>query len=125
MKIKNQKIITILLALSLCLIIQINSLSYTYHDIIHINSEFAKVCTLKDGNVLVFSSAINTQEMLISKLNNKGRFVYQNATLNKGYTADAQLSQISDSDNYIFAHHNRHFHHCPHFFQKTLFLFFL
>ena len=67
MKTKSQKNIIILLVLSLCLIFQINALSYTYQDIVQENSEFAKVCTLKDGNVLALSSAINSQQMFVSK----------------------------------------------------------
>ena len=107
MKTKNQKNIIISLVLSLCLIFQINALSYTYHEIIQENAEYVKVCTLKDGKVLALSSAINDQKMFVSKLTDKGRFVYKNATLNIGYTADAQLAQVSNSDTYIFAHHNR------------------
>ena len=107
MKTKSQKNIIIVLVLSLCLIFQINALSYTYQDIVQENSEFAKVCTLKDGNVLALSSAINSQQFFVSKWTNKGRVIFRNSTINVGYTADAQLAQVSNSDTYILAQHNK------------------
>ena len=107
MKTKNQKKIIISILLSLCLIFHINSLSYTTQDIIQENAEFAKVCTLEDGNVLALSSVINSQQMKVSKLDNQGRFIFKNETINMGYTADAQLVQPAKSDNYLLTHHNR------------------
>ena len=56
---------------------------------------------------MVLSSVVNTQQMLLSKYNANGRVVFGNSTLNKGYTADAQLAQIPNTDNVILAHHNR------------------
>gem|GEM_PF-4492299 len=93
--------------LSLCLIFHINSLSYTTQDIIQENAEFAKVCTLEDGNVLALSSVIGSQQMKVSKLDNQGRFIFKDETMNMGYTADAQLVQPANSDNYLLTHHNR------------------
>ena len=43
--------ILLTLFLSVCLIFQINSLSFTSQEIVHTDSEFPKVCTLEDGKV--------------------------------------------------------------------------
>ena len=59
------------LFLSVLLIYQINSLSNTYHEIIHEDSELAKVCTLDDQNVLILSSVRGQQKTKESKLDKK------------------------------------------------------
>ena len=79
--------------LTLLLFCQINSLSYTYHHIIHEDSEYAKVCTLDDQNVLVLSSIRGERKSKESLLDKKGNVVYGNMTLNAGYTGSAQLVQ--------------------------------
>ena len=108
MKAKTQKNITYLLLVCLFLFFEINSLSTTSQEILNENSEFAKVCTLEDGNVLALCSVVgNPQSLRINKLNKEGRVIYKNATMNKGYTADAQLVQPKKSDFYLLAHHNK------------------
>ena len=79
--------------LTLLLFCQINSLSYTYHDIIHEDSEYAKVCTLDDQTVLVLSTIRGEKKSKESLLDKKGNVVYGNMTLNAGYTGSAQLVQ--------------------------------
>ena len=103
---KAQKIIFSIL-LSLCLIFNVNSLAYTSQEVLHLDSEFPKVCTLKDGKVLVLSSILGRQQTLVTKLDECGNVVFQNQNISKGYSADGQLVQTFKSDDYLFAYHNK------------------
>ena len=67
--------------LSLVLIFQINALSYTFQEIVHIDSELAKICTLADKTVLVLSSVRGQQKTKESKLDKDGEVIYGNSTL--------------------------------------------
>ena len=99
------------LFLSILLIYQINSLSFTYHVIIHEDSEFEKVCTLDDQNVLILSSVRGQQKTKESKLDKKGKVIYGNSTLEIGYTGSAQLVQPHAVNgvqpNYLLSYHNK------------------
>ena len=101
------------LSLLLCilLIYQINSLSNLYHEIIHVDSEFAKVCTLDDKNVLVLSSVRGEQKTKESKFDKKGNVVYGNSTLNIGYSGSAELVQPhavnGKQPNFLLSFHNK------------------
>ena len=107
---KHQNI-RLTLLLSLLLIYQINSLSNLYHEIIHVDSEFAKVCTLDDENVLVLSSIRGLQKTKESKLDKKGNVVYGNSTLNFGYSGSAELIQphsVNGSQpEFLLSYHNK------------------
>ena len=93
-------------------IYQVNSLSYTYHEIIHEDSEYAKVCTLDDHNVLVLSSVRGEQKSKESKFDKKGNVVYGNMTLNFGYPGSSQLVQPhavagKPVPDYLMSYHNK------------------
>ena len=96
---------------SLLLISQISSLSYTFHYFVHDDSEYAKVCTLDNKNVLVLSSVLGVQKTKESKLDKTGEVIYGNMTLDVGYTASGQMVQPhavngTQSDP-LFVYHNR------------------
>ena len=97
--------------LSLVLIFQINSLSYTFQEIVHIDSELAKICTLADKTVLVLSSVRGQQKTKESKLDKDGEVIYGNSTLDFGYTGSAQLVQPKAVNNVqpdnVMIYHNK------------------
>ena len=109
MKTMNMKLY--MLIISLLLFCQINTKSTTYQEIIHEDSEFAKVCTLEDQNVLVLSAIIGRQKCLESQYDKTGDVVYGNMTLDRGYTGSAQivqpLSVNGTEPNYFLSHHNK------------------
>ena len=107
MKGQNIRYIIFTLFLSFCLIFKVNSLSYTSQEVVHIDSEFPKVCTLEDGKVLVLSSILGRQHTSVSQLDECGNVIFQNETMLKGYSAGAQLVQPSKSDKYLLAYHNK------------------
>ena len=77
----------------LLLIFQISTKSFTSQEIVHIDSELAKVCTLSDKCVLVLSSVRGLQKTKESKLDVDGDVIYGNSTLNDGYTGSSQLGE--------------------------------
>jgi len=98
--------------LILCLISQISTLAYTGQDVVHIDSEFAKVCPLEDGNVLVLSTVLGLQKTKISKFDKKNaRPIYENAILEKGYTGSAEVVEFKSSNeneqDYHLFYHNK------------------
>ena len=107
----NAKNMRLYIFLSFVLIYQINSFANTFQDIIHIDSELAKVCKLNDKSVLVLSSVRGVQQTKESKLDEKGNVIYGNSTLNLGYTASAELVQPKavngTQPNYLFTYHNK------------------
>ena len=109
MKTMNMKLY--MLIISHLLFCQINTKSTTYQEIIHEDSEFAKVCTLEDQNVLVLSTIIGRQKCLESQYDKTGDVVYGNMTLDRGYTGSAQivqpLSVNGTEPNYFLSHHNK------------------
>ena len=60
-------------------------------NIIHRNSEFQKVCILKDGNAIVVSSALGVSASNVTKLDKEGNILFTDETLNKGITDDAHI----------------------------------
>ena len=102
---KNMKIVLLLL---IAFIYQINTLSTVYQDIIHEDSEYAKVCTLDDKNVLVLSSVKGIHKAKESLLDKKGNVIYGNAILDNSYSSSAQLVQPhKDGSNSVLTFHNR------------------
>ena len=108
MKAQNMKLYVLL---SLLLTYHISSLSYTTHDIVHQDSELAKVCTLDNKDVLVLSSVRGKQQTMESRLDKTGRVVYGNMTLPQGYTGNAQLvephSVNGNQSNFFLYFHNK------------------
>jgi hypothetical protein len=90
MKAKN---INLYVFLFLLFLNQINSLSTVTQEIVHIDSEYAKVCPLEDKGVKVISTIRGLQKSMESQYDLKGNVVYGNFTLNQGYSASAQLVQ--------------------------------
>ena len=101
MKSQSKIFIFLSILLSFCLISKINTLAYTYQYILHKNSVFPKVCTLKDGNVIVVSSALGVSAANITKLDKEGHIIYTDFTLNQGFSEDAHIVQPENSDLYF------------------------
>ena len=81
------------------------------NDIIHENAELGKVCHLNDGKNLVISKATKEQNTFISKLDERGNYIYHNGKLNLVYTGNAQImeSRINDGqaqNGYTLYHKN-------------------
>ena len=90
---------------------QINSFARYYYEILHVNSELAKVCRADDENVLALSSHIGEQKFMQSKLDKEAKPIYGNFTINYGYTGSAQLlypeNQEKNSSSYLVFGHNK------------------
>ena len=86
---------------------QINTLSLINQQILQPDSEYPKVYTLRNGDVLAMSSVLGVQQTKIGKLNNEGRIIYRDSTLSRGYSLDTQLVQPSNSDFYFISYHNK------------------
>ena len=71
------------------------------NDIIHENAELGKVSHLKDGQNVVISKVLNADKTLISKLDERGNYIYHNGLLNLAYTGNAQLMESAISDGQI------------------------
>ena len=84
-----------------------NTYTYTVQYLLHEDTEYPKVCNLYDGNLYAASSVVNMQSTKVSKINNEGKPIYGNATINVGYTPDANLIQPYNMDYYILTHHNK------------------
>ena len=63
------------------------------NDIIHEGAELGKVCHLKDGQNVVISKKTDSEKTLISKLDERGNYIYHNTELNLGYTGNAQIME--------------------------------
>ena len=87
---QNMKLYMLLCILLIC---QINTLANTFQEIVHEDSELAKVCTLEDQSVLVLSTILGVQRSKESLLDKTGDVLYGNITLQVGYTGNAQLVQ--------------------------------
>ena len=85
----------------------INSKTYSIEYPLHEDSEFPKVVNLYDGNIYAISSVVGVQKTKASKLNNEGIPIYDHATINIGYTADANLVQPNNLDYYVLTYHNK------------------
>ena len=94
--------------LAFFLFTKIACLANLYQNIIHTESELAKVCPLHDGNVLVLSSVKgNVQQSKVSKLNKEGEPIYGNSTLEVGYTGAAEIVEYKSENEtlyYLFHH---------------------
>ena len=107
MKSQTRIFIFLSIILSFCQINKINPLAYTYQYILHRNSEFPKVCTLKDGNVIVVSSALGASATNVTKLDKEGKVIYTDLTLNQGFSEDAHIVQPENSNLYFMESHAR------------------
>ena len=107
MKTQNKKIFIIKIFLTLCIIFQINSLSSTNEEIVHIDSEFPKICTLEDGNIIILTSLLGKQQTLVSKVDKFGNVIFGNQTILEGIDVDSQLVQPSKSNYYFVTGHNK------------------
>ena len=94
---------------------QIAALAHLYQNILHKSSQFAKVCPLQDGSVLVLSSVNGIpQESKVSKLDKDAVLSYHNKILKVGYTGGAELVESKSDDlnetqysQYYLFHHNK------------------
>ena len=84
-----------------------NSMTYAIEYLLHEDSEYPKVYNLYDSNILAMSSVVGMQSTKSSKLNKEGYSIFGNATINVGYTPDANLIQPYNLDYYILTYHNK------------------
>ena len=84
-----------------------NSMTYTIEYPLHEDSEYPKVYNLYDGNIIAMSSVVGMQATKTSKINKEGYPIFGNATINVGYTPDANLIQPHNLDYYILTYHNK------------------
>ena len=84
-----------------------NSMTYPIEYLLHEDSEYPKVCNLYDGNIYAASSVVGMQSTKVSKISNEGRPIYGNATINVGYSPDANLIQPYNLDYYVLTYHNK------------------
>jgi len=76
-----------------------SSATFVYrNDIIHEGAELGKVCHLKDGQNVVISKKTDSEKTLISKLDERGNYIYHNTELNLGYTGNAQIMESAIKD---------------------------
>ena len=76
-----------------------SSATFVYrNDIIHEGAELGKVCHLKDGQNVVISKKTDSEKILISKLDERGNYIYHNTELNLGYTGNAQIMESAIKD---------------------------
>ena len=85
---------------------------YYNYLLLHSTSEMAKICQLNDGNVLALSSGYTEQKTNITKFNKRGKKIYENFSLLKGYTGTAQIAETKDPDKtepeyYLFGHNKQ------------------
>ena len=90
----------------------INSLGHYSQEIVHTDSEFAKVCAYPDKKVLVVSSVRGMQMSKESLLDEYGNVIYGNASLPLGYTGSAQVTKPYpmngvEQDNLLFFHNKQ------------------
>ena len=74
---------------------------------IHTNAEFGKVCPTSEGYNLILSKVPNKDITFISKLDDKGNYIYHNKSITLSYTGNAQIteSKLSDgNDGFILYH---------------------
>ena len=97
--------------LFLLYIYQINSLATVTQEIVHIDSEYVKVCPLENKGVKVISTIRGLQKLMESQYDLKGNVVYGNFTLNQGYSPSAQLVQPHSVNgfhpNTFLSYHNK------------------
>ena len=98
---KAQKKIFIILSLFLIfsLVSEVNTSSDLFQTIVGEDAEFPKAYTLKDGKVIVMTSAVgNLLKTNICKYNEEGRVVYEPYTISPTYSEDAHIVQPANSD---------------------------
>ena len=105
MKAQKNKFMILSLFLSFCLILQVTPDSNTFQSIVDLDSEFPKPYTLKDGKVVVTTSAVGTLRTNVSKFDNEGKPIYGNYSLLNGYSEDAHI--VETTDNYLMAFHDK------------------
>ena len=103
----NNKIYFIVLFFSFFSLI--HSLAEYNYDILHLNSEFPKVCPAEDGNILALSTPVGEQKFIQSKLDKEAKPIYDNFTMNYGYTGSAQLlyNEKQGNNSYLLFCHNK------------------
>ena len=100
-----------MLLLFIYLLSQISSSEYDY-TLVHENAEMAKVIQLEDGSVLALSSGLNSQNINITKYNNRAQEIYKNSKISKGYATSAEVLESKDATNiekkyYLFGHNRQ------------------
>ncbi len=91
-----------------CIIYQINSLAETREDLLNINAQLPKVCTLEDGNVLAISTLVGEQKFNVTKLDKDGEAIYSDFQIQNGYTASAKLvGPLTGDKKYLLFGHNK------------------
>ena len=108
MKAKN------MIVLVFCLYALINTnpfKEYTYNfTVLHENSETAKVCQLKNGDVLAISSGYSTEQITnMTKFDKDGHPIYEKYQLLNGFSPSSMVveSRTKATPEYYLFHHNK------------------
>ena len=81
-------------------------LTMNFSEIIHENAELGKVVLNADGSNTILSKEYNKKgSTFISKIDNRGNFVYHNSKFKSGYSKEAQIMEAKTNkgnNTYIF-----------------------
>ena len=90
-------------------IYQVNSLSNVYQIILHEDSEYTKVCTLDNQNVVAFSTIKGMQKSKLSLLDKRGNIILADSPIDEGFSPSAQLVEphSADESDYFLFYHNK------------------
>ena len=94
----NLKFFILKLFSFLILAFPILSLPNTFQEIVHENSQYPKVCTLKDKNVLTISALIGEDKTLKSKYDSKWETLYSDKPLNIGISSNAKIVEPQNGE---------------------------
>ena len=103
MKVQNFKIYL----LSLVLIIsQVYSLANTYEENVHEDAQYPKAFTLYNEKVIILSSIIGENKLLISQYDENGETVFSDMPLNIGSSGNGKVVSVKDY-TILFAHNEQ------------------
>ena len=88
------------------LLSSIYALSRTNQQDAQTNAQYPKAIALQNGHILVLTSEVGSPQVThIAELDKDGNLLYNNPTLSRGFSADAQL--VQQGDTFVFSHHNK------------------
>ena len=93
-----------LLVLFFTFLSQIHSLAEYNYDILHINSQLPKVCSIGEGNAAI-CTVVGEQKFIQTKLDKEAKPIYKDFTYGYGYTGSAEF--LCHSSNYFLYYHNK------------------
>ena len=108
MKAQNKILFIFSLFLIFSIVSEVNTSSDLFQTIVSEDAEFPNAYTLKDGKVIVMTSAVgNLLKTNICKYNEEGRILYGPYTISPTYSEDAHFVQPANSDYYLIQSHDK------------------